>query len=389
MDESARKSSKALIPACTDYYMSKSHRLPFKLSCSSVDSPFSLIHVDVWGPFTVDNAPFRFYVLFVDDCTRFTWIYPLHFKSEVYEKLLGFKVYAENQFHTSLKILRTDGGTEFVNKRIAALFSSHGIIHQTSCPYTQAHNGVAERKHRHITETTITLLHQSSLPLKFWFDAVATAVFLINRMPSSILSNKSPFQVLFNTLPDFSFFKVFGCQCFPWLKPYTTHKLQPKSVSCVFLGNHPTVKGYRCLDPLNGKIYLSRHVIFNETCFPYATTVSLSSSPSLSLPHLYQFFLAFFYFIYISDSLFFSALSFTFFFPISVTSSFTCVSIVIIFITTVLFILLLLIFLLLLLQLLSMFTLCLPGLRQNLLFVLLLYQIPLIFILNLQLLQLL
>lgn len=83
-------------------------------------------------------------------------------------------------------------------------FSSQGIIHQCSCPYTQAQNGIAERKHGHITETSIALFHHSSLPLHFWFDAIATAIFLINRMPSTVLSHKSPFESLFHTMPDYS-----------------------------------------------------------------------------------------------------------------------------------------------------------------------------------------
>lgn len=91
------------------------HRLPFKLSSTSVDCPFSLIHSDVWGLFHSANTSCKFYVSFVDDFSRFTWIYPLNYRSEVFDKFLAFKAYAENQFNTTLKILRTDCGTKFVN----------------------------------------------------------------------------------------------------------------------------------------------------------------------------------------------------------------------------------------------------------------------------------
>lgn len=161
-------------------------------------------------------------------------------------------------------------------------------MHQLSCPYTQSQNGVAERKHRHLVETAIALLHQSSLPLQYWFDALATSVFLINRMPSSSIHNKTPFEVLFHSLPDYSFFRVFGCQCFPWLKPYTHHKLQPRSVPCVFLGYHPSYKGYRGLDVSTGRVYISRHVLFHETVFPFVTTASSASSEASSAPSLTQ-----------------------------------------------------------------------------------------------------
>ena len=98
------------------------------------------------------------YVLFIDGYSRFTWNYPLSCKSQVFDKFLEFKAYAEKQFDVSLKILRTDGGGEFYSKQFTQFLISQGIIHQKSCPFTPAQNGVAETKHRHITETTIALL---------------------------------------------------------------------------------------------------------------------------------------------------------------------------------------------------------------------------------------
>ena len=100
-----------------------------------------------------------------------------------------------------------------------------------------------ERKHRHIIETAITLLTAASLPHKFWYHAVAHAVFLINRMPSKTIGMVSPFQKLFNTLPEISSLKVFGSAIYPYLRPYNDHKLQPRSTQCVFLGYLSGYKG--------------------------------------------------------------------------------------------------------------------------------------------------
>ncbi|CAL5378802.1 unnamed protein product [Camellia sinensis] len=163
-----------------------------------------------------------------------------------------------------------------------SFMQSHGIHHQHSCPHTPSQNSVAERKHLHITETAIALLHQSSLPLTYWFDVVAAATYLINRLPSTALSNCSLFEKLFQKPPNYSHLMVFGCLCYPWLKPYSHHKLAPKSTACVFLGYHPSVKGYRCLNPLTGKIVLSRHVTFQEIVFPYASSSFISYGPSAS-----------------------------------------------------------------------------------------------------------
>ena len=75
--------------------------------------------------------------------------------------------------------------------------SHHGIIHQTSCPYTPQQNGVAERNNRHLIETARTLLIKSHVLLRFWGDAVLSACYLINRMPSSSIQNQVPHSKLF------------------------------------------------------------------------------------------------------------------------------------------------------------------------------------------------
>lgn len=118
-------------------------------------------------PFHKSSSQYKYYVLFVDDFSRFTWVYPLHYKSEVFYKFLEFKICAEKQFSVSLQILRTDGGTEFLNNKMRQYLASQGVVHQYNCPYTSAQNGIAERKHRHITNTAIALLHQSGVPLKY------------------------------------------------------------------------------------------------------------------------------------------------------------------------------------------------------------------------------
>lgn len=152
---------------------------------------------------------------------------------------------------------------------LSNFFQDNGISFRISCPHTPQQNGLAERKHRHVIETVRTLLIQSALPHKYWVDAAFTAIFLINRLPTSILDGLSPFEKLYGFAPDYSMLRVFGCLCLPNLTPYTKHKLEPHSTQCIFLGYAPNYKGYRCLDPSSCRVYISRHVQFVEHIFPY------------------------------------------------------------------------------------------------------------------------
>lgn len=157
------------------------------------------------------------------------------------------------------------------------------VSHLTSPPHTPEHNGYAERRHRHIVETGLSLLDHAHLPIELWSYAFNTAAYLINRLPTPTLSNKSPFMCLFGTPPNYSKLRSFGCLCHPWLNPYTSHKLEPKSTPCVFIGYSKTQSAYHYWDPLAHKIYTSRHVHFVKNEFPYTHLTScakLSSKPT-------------------------------------------------------------------------------------------------------------
>ena len=106
----------------------------------------------------------------------------------------------------------------------------------------------------HILSKRVSLLYQASIPLAFWPYAFATVVYLINRMPKVGLSLGSSFEKLFNKALDPSKLRVFGCLCFPWLRPYSSHKLDPKSSSCVFLSYSLTQSVFLYFDPSLKKI---------------------------------------------------------------------------------------------------------------------------------------
>ena len=115
-----------------------------------------------------------------------------------------------------------------------------------------------------------------------------SSIFIINRLPTKVLTNfQSPFESLFGSKPDYSFFKVFGCSCYPYLRPYNSHKFSFRSTKCLSFGYSPTHKGYRFLSP-SGRIYVAKLVTFNENDFPYSTLFTQPNTPHQSFIHKFS-----------------------------------------------------------------------------------------------------
>jgi len=148
------------------------------------------------------------------------------------------------------------------------ILQQYGIHLHLTCPYTHEQNGYVEWKHRHITNVGLTLLIGAFLPLKYWGEAFLSVVIIINTLPTLVLHNNNPYTKLFHKQPDYAFFKIFECACYPLTKPYNIQKFRLRWEMCLFLGYNNNHCGYICLSTIS-KRYVSRHVIFNEHDFPY------------------------------------------------------------------------------------------------------------------------
>lgn len=168
--------------SCSHCLINKSHKLPFHQTSIVSNRPLHYVFADVWSsPITsIDN--YRYYLILVDHYTRYTWLYPLKQKSYVKETFIAFKGLVEKQFQSQLANFYTDNGGEFIALR--KYLSDNGISHLTSPPHTPEHNRISERKHRHVVETGMTLLSQATVLKTYWPYAFATAIFLINRLPT-------------------------------------------------------------------------------------------------------------------------------------------------------------------------------------------------------------
>uniref|UniRef100_A0A2N9EIQ9 Integrase catalytic domain-containing protein n=1 Tax=Fagus sylvatica TaxID=28930 RepID=A0A2N9EIQ9_FAGSY len=190
-------------------------------------------------------------------------------KDEVSTVFQAFHAMVQTQFSSKIQILRSDNGGEYINQRLQAYFQQHGLLHETSCSQTPQQNGVAERKNRHILETARALLLGAMVPSCHWGDAVATAVYLINRMPSKILHFKTPLHILSThvSLPSILMLppRTFGCVAFVHLHKNQRTKLDPCAVRCLFLGYGLHKKGFWCYDPTTNRTYITMDVTFLES----------------------------------------------------------------------------------------------------------------------------
>ena len=164
------------------------------------------------------------------------------------------------------------------------------MVHQTCCIETPQQNGRVERKHQHLLNVARALLFQSKLPKLFWSCAVLRATFLINRIPTPLLKNQCPYELLFSSKPDLHILKPFGYLCYASTSVGGRHKFDTKARKSVFLDFKFGVKGYVLLDITSREVLISRNV-FSMKAFslrlPIVVLILICISLALHMTHLY------------------------------------------------------------------------------------------------------
>lgn len=262
---------------CGSCVLGKHIKLPFVSSSSSTIMPFDILHSDLWSSPVLSSSGHRYYILFLDDFSKYLWTFPIGQKSDVYDVFLAFNAHISTHFERNIKTVQCDNGREFDNGPFWEFCKTHGMSFRLSCPHISSQNGTAERKIRTINNISRTLLAHASLPPSFWHHALHMATYLLNVLPSKLLGNKSPLEVLYKWVPSYSHLRVFGCLCYPLIPSTTINKLQPRSTPCVFLGYPTNHRGYKCYDMSSRKIIICRHVLFDEHTFPFANVHSPNS----------------------------------------------------------------------------------------------------------------
>ncbi|GJZ05320.1 retrovirus-related pol polyprotein from transposon TNT 1-94 [Tanacetum coccineum] len=236
--------------------------------------------MDLCGPMRVQTINGKKYILvIVDDYSRFTWVKFLRSKDETPEVVIKFLKQIQVGLNKTVRNIRTDNGTEFVNKDLTDYYERVGIFHQKTVPRTPQQNGVVERRNRTLVEAARTMLIFSKAPMFLWAEAVATACYTQNRSLIHTRHCKTPYELVHDKKPDLTFFRVFGALCYPTNDSEDLGKLQPTADIGIFVGYAPSRKGYRIYNKRTRRIMETIHVQFDELTEQMAP-VQLSTGPA-------------------------------------------------------------------------------------------------------------
>ena len=173
------------------------------------------MHSDVCGPTNTQSlGVIRYFVTFTDDKSRYTAIYIMKSKDEVFQKFNEFEAMATNITGNNIKVLRSENGGEYMSKKFSDFLAQKGIIRQLTIPRTSEQNGVAEKLNRTIQESARSMLKTAGLSDSFWAEAVLTAVVPRNRSPTVVVKDVTPHEAFTGSKPDVANLKVFGCDAY-------------------------------------------------------------------------------------------------------------------------------------------------------------------------------
>ncbi|KAI5325276.1 hypothetical protein L3X38_034350 [Prunus dulcis] len=228
-----------------------------KLGSTRSLNPLEIIHTDIC-PFPVPTIEgHRYFITFIDDFSRFCYIYLIQNKSSAFEVFKIFKTEVENQLDLKIKFLRSDRGGEYYGKYdeqgrhpspLARFLQDCGIIAQYTNPGTPQENGVSERRNRTLKDMVRSMICNTDLPKILWGDAIKTANYILNRCPSKSVP-KTPFELWNKRKPSLNHLHVWGCKAEAKVYNPELAKLDPKTVSCRFIGYADRSKGFRFYCP--------------------------------------------------------------------------------------------------------------------------------------------
>ncbi|GJR85100.1 putative ribonuclease H-like domain-containing protein [Tanacetum coccineum] len=238
---------------------------PQTLSEDTIKEKHIVLHMDLCGPMRVASVNGKKYILvIVDDYSRFTWVKCLRSKDEAPAFIINFLKMIQVRLKETVRRIRTDNGTEFVNQTLREYYEKVGISHETSVARSPQQNGVVERRNHTLIEAARTMLIYAKAPLFLWAEAVAIACYTQNCSMIRRRHGKISYELLHDKPPDLSYLHVFGALCYPTNDSENLGKLQPKADIGIFIGYAPTKKAFRIYNRHTRRIIETIHVDFDE-----------------------------------------------------------------------------------------------------------------------------
>ncbi|POM81690.1 Transposon Polyprotein integrase [Phytophthora palmivora] len=214
-----------------------------------------------------NQVTIKYFLSIIDDNTSWRWTYALRSKKEVFEKVEELLLQLEREGKFTIRRIRSDGGTEFVNAAFKNFCKGKGIVFQTSNAYSPEENGAAERDHQSKLDRVRCALKDADMAHKWWPEALMYMTYVQNRTPMRRLGYKTPYEMVNGKPPNVKELPVWGSVCFAHIPAALRKdkKLSARAVKCRFLGISEDTKGYRLWDTYNNKHLISRDVLFDTT----------------------------------------------------------------------------------------------------------------------------
>ncbi|CAI7872204.1 unnamed protein product, partial [Closterium sp. NIES-53] len=275
-------------PPCLPCVEGRQRAAPHSSSFPSTTAPLQTLHMDVWGPARVSGQGCkRYFLLVVDDYTRYTTVFPLRSKGQVVDVLIPWirtvRLQLREQFHQDLPVLRlhSNRGGEFSSTLLRDFCRREGILQSFTLPESPQQNGISERRIGLVMEVARTSMIHAAAPHFLWPFAVRYAAHQLNLRPRVSLPETLPTLCWTGEVGDASVFRVWGFRAF--VRDTSADKLSPRAIPCVFLGFVLDAPGWQFYHPTSHHIFPSQDATFNESVtfyrlFPYRST------PPLPLP---------------------------------------------------------------------------------------------------------
>ncbi|CAI7895352.1 unnamed protein product [Closterium sp. NIES-54] len=261
-------------PTCVPCVEGRQRAAPHSSEFPPTEAPLQTLHMDVWGPARVRGQGHeRYFLLVVDDYSRYTTVFPLRSKGEVTEVLIDWiraaRLRLRESFGSDFPVLRlhSDRGGEFSSALLGAFCRAQGIHQTFTLPASPQKNGIAERRIGMVMDVARTSMIHAAAPHFLWPFAVQYAAHQLNLQPRVSVPETSPTLLWTGKVGNASAFRVWGSRAF--VRDLSADKLSPRAVPCVFLGFPPDAPGWQFFHPTSRRVLSSQDVTFDESVLPW------------------------------------------------------------------------------------------------------------------------